>query len=137
MNSSRSQSRRSVSGAMFILVVGALFPVQASVCDVKKFGATGQKSEDARPAIQRAIDACGKGGTVYFPPGQYTSGTLHLRSHLRLKFASGATLYADPDPKAYDCGTNISKAALLFGENLEDVIIDGQGLVDGQAQYQW
>jgi hypothetical protein len=37
------------------------------VFDVKDYGATGIKSDDARPALQQAIDACGKagGGTVY------------------------------------------------------------------------
>src|SRR5262245_17187767 len=96
--------------AILVLVLGFCFPLPASsVFDVRKFGATGQKSDNARPAIQKAIDACSKGGTVYFPPGQYTSGTLHLRSHMKLKFDAGATLFADPDPQAYDCGTNISK----------------------------
>jgi polygalacturonase len=51
------------------------------VYNVKDYGATGGKQDDARPAIQQAIDACGKfgGGTVYVPPGEYTSGQLHLR----------------------------------------------------------
>jgi len=32
------------------------------VFDVKDYGATGRKSDDARPALQKAIDACGKAG---------------------------------------------------------------------------
>ena len=56
------------------------------VYNVKDYGATGRKSDDARPALQKAIDACGKvgGGRVYVPPGEYTSGQLHLRSGVRL-----------------------------------------------------
>ena len=101
--------------------------------NVKDYGATGRQSDDARPAIQKALDLCGKagGGTVYLPPGQYTSGTLHLRSHVRLLVDSGATLFASLDGKAFD------KAALLYGENLENVTIEGRGTLDGQAEYQW
>ena len=45
------------------------------VYNVEDYGATGSKQDDARPALQQAIDACGKsgGGTVYVPPGEYTS----------------------------------------------------------------
>ena len=39
---------------------------------------------------------------VYLPPGEYTSGTLRLRSHVRVEIEAGATLFASPDPAAYD-----------------------------------
>ena len=60
---------------------------QAAIFNVKDYGASGKKSEDARPAIQKTIEACaaGGGGTVLLPRGEYTSGTLHLRSRVRLE----------------------------------------------------
>lgn len=107
--------------------------------NVRDFGATGREADDARPAIQKAIEACAAagGGRVLLPPGEYTSGTLHLRSRVRFHLEAGATLFASPDPKAYEFGTNASKAALLFGEDLENVTIEGRGTVDGQAEYEW
>ena len=72
-----------------------------------------------------------------FPPGLYTSGTLHLRSHVHIELAPGATLFASIDPAAYDYGSMVSKAALFHGEDLEDVGFQGAGSVDGQAQYEW
>ena len=56
------------------------------VYNVRAFGASGNKEDNAQPAIQRAIEACASagGGMVYFPPGAYTSGTLRLRSHVRV-----------------------------------------------------
>ncbi|MGA9426170.1 MAG: glycosyl hydrolase family 28-related protein, partial [Terracidiphilus sp.] len=67
--------------------------------NVRDYGATGRKSDDARPALQQAIDACGKagGGEVYVPAGEYTSGQLHLRSGVRLFVEAGATIYATLD----------------------------------------
>ena len=45
--------------------------------DVKEFGAVGDGVTKDTQAIQAALDA---GGLVFFPPGTYLSGTLHLRS---------------------------------------------------------
>jgi hypothetical protein len=110
-----------------------------AVFNVKDYGATGRKDQDARPAIQQALDACAAagGGMVYLPPGQYTSGTLRLRSHVRFHLEAGATLFASLRPADFDCGQIPSKAALLYGEDLENVTIEGRGTIDGQAQYEW
>jgi len=104
-----------------------------AVFDVRDYGATGKKEDSAQKAIQKAVDACAKagGGTVYLPPGEYTSGTIRLRSHVRLYVESGATLFASQDPAAFD------KPALLYGEDLQNISIEGRGTVDGQAEYIW
>ena len=112
---------------------------EVAVFNVKEYGATGTKPEDARPALQRAIDACAAagGGTVLIPAGQYTSGTLRLRSHVRVRLETGATVFASPEPKDYAFGSIPSKAALFYGEDLEDVALEGPGTMDGQAEYEW
>jgi polygalacturonase len=106
------------------------------IFDVKDFGATGRKSDDARPALQRAIDACGKagGGQVYVPAGEYTSGQLHLRSGVRLFVEAGATIYASLDGSQFD---DAKRAALIYGEDLRDIALEGAGTLDGQATYEW
>jgi hypothetical protein len=111
-------------------------PAADGVCNVKSFGATGVKSQLATPAIQAAIDACaaGGGGTVLIPPGEYLSGTIHLRSHIRLHLESGATLFASLEGRDFDRG---DRAALITGDNLENITLDGRGTVDGQASYEW
>jgi polygalacturonase len=127
---------RSPLSAAFLLFALTRFctaQTNPAIFNVRDYGATGHKAGDARAAIQKAIDACGTagGGTVYLPPGEYTSGTLHLRSHVRLLIDSGATLFASLDSKAFD------KPSLLFGENVENVTIEGRGTLDGQAEYEW
>ena len=104
-----------------------------SIFNVKDFGATGSKADNARSAIQRAVDASDEagGGMVYLPPGEYTSGTIHLRSHVRFFVEAGATLFASRDKQDYD------KLALFYGEDLTDISIEGRGLVDGQSEYEW
>src|SRR5689334_13235514 len=119
--------RSQLAAALTLLVAGAGAQTQF---DVVQYGAWGQKQDDARPAIQKAIDAAGKagGGTVYFPPGQYTSGQLHLRSGVRLFLEAGATLFASLDGKQFEPAP---KSALLYGEDLHDIAIEGRGTVDG------
>jgi polygalacturonase len=47
-----------------------------SAFDIRDYGSTGNKADDATPAIQKALDAAAAagGGTVYIPAGEYTSG---------------------------------------------------------------
>jgi len=106
------------------------------VYNVKDYGATGNKQDDARRALQQAIDACGKsgGGTVYVPPGEYTSGQLHLRSGVRLYLEAGATLFASLDGRQFEPSP---KSALIIGEDLHDIALEGRGTIDGQASYEW
>lgn len=100
---------------------------------MRDFGATGQKAQDAQTAIQAAIDACAAagGGMVYVPPGAYTTGTLHLRSHLRLFVEAGATIFSSKNPDAFD------KRGLFYGEDVEHLTIEGRGTIHGQAEYEW
>jgi len=126
----------------FLIVVSAVTSVRAqetpasralSIFNIKDFGATGIKTDKASEAIQKAVDACDEagGGMVYLPPGEYTSGTIHLRSHVRFFVESGATLFASREKGDYD------KEALFYGEDLVNITIEGRGLVDGQSEYEW
>lgn len=107
--------------------------MNSSTFNVRDYGATGRKDENAQAAIQAAIDACGAagGGMVYLPPGEYTSGTLFMRSHVRLHIEAGATLYSSKTP------AHFVKRALLYAEDVHNITVEGRGTVDGQADYEW
>jgi hypothetical protein len=137
-NMQQQQPRKGIALAWRTLLVslGTLLVCAegcASVFDVSSYGATGRKADNAQKALQKAIDACARagGGEVYLPAGEYTSGTLHLRSHVIFRIDAGATLFASQDPAAFD------KPALLYGEDLQNISIEGGGVVDGQAEYIW
>ncbi|HLK21354.1 MAG TPA: glycosyl hydrolase family 28 protein [Bryobacteraceae bacterium] len=121
--------------------IAALFALAATaaaqpVVNIKDYGASGRKTDNARPAIQQAIDACAKagGGTVYVPPGEYTSGQLHMKSGVRLYVEAGATIFASMSGKEFD---SEKTAALIYGEDLHNIAIEGRGTLDGQAVYEW
>ena len=129
-------------GVLLVLIIcpsSTLFAAGRSIFNVKDFGATGFKPDDARPAIQKAIDACAAvgGGEVYVPAGEYTSGTLMLRSHVRMYLEAGATLFGSTDPEDFNGKPVPSQAALFYGEGVENITIEGRGTLDGQAKYVW
>ena len=121
--------------ALQALLSASFLCAQASspAFNVRDYGATGRKADIATQALQKAIDTCAKsgGGEVYLPAGDYTSGTLHLRSHVRLYLEAGATLFGSKSE------SDFSTDALLLGEDLENISIEGRGTINGQAEYDW
>jgi hypothetical protein len=105
----------------------------STVFNVRDYAASGQKADSAQTALQAAIDACGAvgGGTVYLPPGDYTTGTLHLRSHVRIYLETGATIFSSKDKAAFD------KGALFFADGVHHISLEGRGTIDGQGEYKW
>jgi polygalacturonase len=112
--------------------------------NTRQFGARGDGQTKDTKAIQSALDAAGRdGGTVYFPPGKYLSGTLRMRSHVTLFLDAGATLIFSPDKgdfdpyekldfKSYsDEETTDFHYALLRGQDLEHIGVTGPGTIDG------
>ena len=117
-----------------------------SVFNVRAFGATGDGTNLDSPAINQAIDACGQagGGTVWVPAGTYLCGSVHLRSNLHLVIDAGATILGAPQSlNAYDptepwVGVGYQDGghcyfhnSLLWGENLTNVSITGNGMING------
>ncbi len=124
------------SGMIVLLHAGTIY-------DVKDYGATGKKADLVTEAIQKAIDECtaAGGGTVYFPPGDYLSGTIILKDNVTLYLESSATLWASLDPevynKHYDKEFNteqLSSPVLIFAQGAKNISIKGNGVIHGQAR---
>ena len=100
----------------------------------------------ARPSTRRLTPArVAGGGTVYFPAGTYLSGSIHLKSNIHLLIDAGATILGAPQNiKAYDLtepwptnnpyqdgGHCYFHNSLIWGENLTNVFITGNGMING------
>lgn len=106
-----------------------------SIFNVKQFGATGNRKDNATESFRNAIETCTKrgGGTVYVPPGEYTIGTIQLKDNVTLKIEAGATLYLSQLKEDYKEGVR----AMIFAENANNIAVIGRGKLDGLAQYDY
>ncbi|HEU0066969.1 MAG TPA: glycoside hydrolase family 28 protein [Sphingomonas sp.] len=125
------------------------------IVNVRDHGVKGDGVTIDSPAINAAIAyaAARGGGTVWFPPGTYASYSIRLESHITLHLDSGAVLLAastpvegmaqggydrsDDLPPAYaafqDHGHGHWRNALIWGEGLENIAIEGGGLIWGRG----
>ena len=112
--------------------------------NVRQFGAKGDGLAKDTKAIQAAVDTAGAlGGTVHFPPGNYFSGSVRLRSHVTLFLDAGATLAASQDKADFDPYEKLNfksfsdeettdfHYALVRGQDVEHIGITGPGTIDG------
>lgn len=122
--------------------------------DVKRFGAKGDGVQDDTHFIQTAILACPENSRVLIPEGVYRITSLFLKSHLRLELARGAELKAFCEPERFSVLPGIIQSydeldqynlgswegnplniysGIICGINVEDVVIYGQGTINGNA----
>ena len=106
----------------------------ASVCNVRDYGATGVRRQNATRPVQEAVDACHArgGGTAYVPPGEYTTGTIVLKDNVTLWLEAGAVFYLSQDRADFP-----GARAHVFADGARNVAIRGRGRFDGQARYEW
>jgi polygalacturonase len=117
--------------------------------NIKDFGAKGDGIALDTKNINAAIDAAAQqgGGTVYFPAGNFLSGSIHLKSNITLFIDQGAVIIAASikDSAEYDApetpindqyqdfGHTRFHNSLIWGENLHDISIIGSGVIWGKG----
>ena len=115
--------------------------------DVRDFGAVGDGRHIDSPAINAALQKAaqdGKHAVVVVGEGTYLCYSLHLQSGVTLRLERGAVLKAAPptategydeaeenSSRYQDFGHSHWHNSLLWGEGLHDVVLEGEGLIDG------
>ena len=134
---------------LYSLIILSCFAVYGRTAEnlelynVKEYGAHGTGNELDTEYIQKAIDDCEKngGGTVFFPSGTFLSGTLYLKDNVNIHLSKGATLLGSPNITDYPennsdyhfYSSSVTKHSLIYGENLSNISIIGEGVIDGQG----
>lgn len=122
--------------------------------NVRDFGAKGDGVSDDTKFIQAAILSCPKNSRVLVPVGTYKITSLFLKSNLNLELAKDAELLAETDRYAYptfpaliesydetdeyNLGTWEGNplpmfAGIITGVDVENVLIYGEGIINGNA----
>lgn len=111
--------------------------------DVTAFGAVGDGVTCNGEAFSRAISACALvgGGRVIVPAGTWLTGPIQLRSNIDLHVQRGAiVLFSknfDHYPLAvsdYEGEKTVRCASPVWGDELTNVSITGEGIFDGQGE---
>ena len=113
--------------------VSAILPKSTNNYNVNDFGATSDGESFDTQAIQAAIDKCSEmgGGTVYFPPGKYLTGTLVLKSNVTLYLEANAIILGSKDINDFH------PPHFFYAKNTENISIVGRGVIDGQGDFYW
>ena len=132
--------KKTFSLFLFALIYNSATANNTADFNVMDFGTVADSSIVSTAKIQSAIDKCYQagGGRVYFPPGEYKSGGLILKSNVRFHLESGATLIASRDTNDYKKSQNNSGdiiPVLLYAENAKNISIEGLGTINGAATH--
>ncbi|MBR4222510.1 MAG: right-handed parallel beta-helix repeat-containing protein [Victivallales bacterium] len=123
--------------------------------NVRDLGAVGDGKTLNTIAFQRATDAAKAASehtVIVVPPGCYLCGTIDLPSHTTLHLEAGSTLKASTDISDFTRNPYIFQTlnlpsdspcydylphTFIVSYNQEDVIIEGDGIIDGSGEAFW
>ena len=130
----------------FSCVLSAASAARPAVYNVLDHGVVPDGTTKNTAALARVIaeiKAAG-GGTLYFPPGRYLTGSVHLESNLTLHLEAGAVLLYSGDPadsplvlSRWEGTSAWTHGPLLYANGKENITITGRGTIDGQGQNWW
>ena len=117
-----------------------------SVLDVTNYGVVGDGTTNNTKKIAEVIDELKKlgGGTIYFPPGEYVTGSIILGDNMTLYLEGGATILGSADPADYPMITKETlegynregHTGLVAALNAKNITVTGRGTLDGRG-YNW
>ena len=122
------------------------FSVNSNIYFVNSYGAVNDGKMLCTEAIQKTIEACAKsgGGTVTFKPGVYFTGSIFIKEGVKFIVPKDVEIKGSENIKDYkEIDTRVAgiemvwPAALINVLGQKNVVIEGDGLIDGQGKVFW
>lgn len=115
--------------------------------NVCEYGVVGDGKTNNTQSIAKIIDIVVQngGGTIYFPAGEYLTGTIELKSDMSLFLDSGAVIIGSDNFEDYPMITSKDlkgynregHSGLIKALNCKNISIVGRGTIDGQGMNWW
>ena len=116
--------------------------------NIKELGARGDGKSDAKPMIDEAMARCNEngGGHIIIPEGTYfCDGPIHFKSHVDLHLEKGAVIRFSDEYEKYLPVVFVrmegircyNYSPLLYGIDLENIAVTGEGTLDGNGFLWW
>jgi polygalacturonase len=101
--------------------------------NIATFGAIGDAKTLNTQAIQQAIDKCTAqgGGVVKVPKGVFLTGTIVLKTGVKLEITEGGILLGSSKREDYQKN---DWYALILAKGQKNISITGKGIIDGQGK---
>lgn len=132
------------AGWMAAAPLSALPASGRQLFNVVDYGASRDGSSSCTEAFRRAIQAArdAGGGTIYVPPGRYSTGPIELFSNMTLDVDAGATIDFPVAPIPFEktryLGVEaLAPMALIGGRNVENVTVTGRGVLTTGLYGDW
>lgn len=146
MNQFRN-SVRNISACLCFFLLTSVSVKAQKYFNVTDYGAKNDSSAIATKAIEKAIAAAVEkgGGTVYFGPGKYLTGPIHLKSNITIFIDAGAELHFSDNfddylpmvPSRWEGTTVNNFSPLFYAYKAENIAIVGRGLINGHGKKWW
>lgn len=106
-------------------------PDSPGVVSVLEYQVDRNGRRDNTDLIQKTIDELPRNAMLYFPPGRYLTGSLHLKNDMTLYLDENAILKGNNNPDQHQFRGNY--LYFLRGEDIENVKICGMGTIDANG----
>ncbi len=151
LNSFRKKLFKALTFSIILLTIPCYMPDYARAAgsgrqlfNIADYGAMRNGAVPATDAFRQAIQAAkaAGGGTIYVPPGKYTSGPIQLFSNMTLEVDAGATIKFPVAPLPFTKGRYLGVETLvpmpLIGaHDVENVTITGRGILTTGDYEDW
>jgi polygalacturonase len=103
------------------------------IFNVCNFGLIGDGVTLNTKAFQSLIDSCSNngGGTIFFPPGEFLTGTFQIKNNVNIYLSPGATIWGSKNRSDY------SQDCLVYAEDAKNISITGMGTINGNGKSFW
>ncbi|MEN8905574.1 MAG: glycoside hydrolase family 28 protein [Clostridiales bacterium] len=117
-----------------------------NIYNILDYGAVANKNTLSKNVINLAINECSKnnGGIVLIPAGDFLTGPIEMKSNVTLMLGEGSTLYFTNEIDEYPLVQSrweglecLTYAPLIYGKNVSNIKITGQGTLIGNGQFWW
>ncbi len=103
------------------------------IFNVCNFGVVGDGNTLNTTTFQILIDSCSNngGGTLFFPPGDFLTGTFQIKDNVNIYLSPGATIWGSENRSDYSHG------CLVYAEDAKNISITGMGVINGNGESFW
>lgn len=116
-----------------------------NICNIKDYGAAGNRIFVNTNSIREAIDDCSRkgGGKIIFPEGKWLTGPIHLKSNINLHLDENSEIVFTTNLDDY-LPVVFSKfqgmeyynfSPPIYGKDLENVALTGKGKISGNGDF--